>query len=199
MKRSWVSALLLLLSTSPSHGTEAFSHHADGIAWEAEVTEDTFALREGKGGTLGRSEYVCPLGPAVRASVVRATSGAARLCLVFSAAKCAFKTREGAPATPSAQQPGAGVFKCIEPSAAGQADALAALVNAGPRTQGHAASTGASAGTRRAATHARDSGPAFNGASPQKPSLPTRSAGAPPVADSVPQARSKTTEEARTP
>jgi hypothetical protein len=80
------------------------------------------------------------LGPAVRATAVRTASDAGRVCLVFSRDKCAYKGIEGA-SVRLVPQPGGATFKCADFANAEQASALAALINAGSRSQrnGHTA------------------------------------------------------------
>lgn len=150
-----LSVLVVLLTSLPS-AAEVFSHRTAGSAWEAEVTRDAFTLRETRKGTTGGSHCVCPFGPAVRASVLRTVSGAARLCFVFSADRCAYRSADGAPAGPIAQRPGMGVFKCVDFLPVENADALAALVNAGTRTQQPVAPARASAGPDGQSASARE-------------------------------------------
>jgi hypothetical protein len=133
MKQCWIAVPLLLLA-GPSPATQVFSHDTGRVRWEAEVTADNFALRERKEGAPGSTEFVCPLGPAVRATAVRTGSDAGRVCLVFSRDKCAYKSAEGASAQPITQS-GAAIFKCADFATAERASALAALINAGVRSQ----------------------------------------------------------------
>jgi hypothetical protein len=131
MKRWWI--VLFLLLARPSLAAQLFSHDTGRVRWEAEVTADTFALRERKNGAAQSSEFVCPLGPAVRATAVPTGSDAGRVCLVFSRDKCAYKGVEGAPANPVAQSDAA-TFKCADFATVQHANALAALINAGVRS-----------------------------------------------------------------
>ncbi|MGZ8228140.1 MAG: hypothetical protein ACXW2A_00690 [Burkholderiales bacterium] len=124
---------LLLVLTSNAFA-QVFSHETAGKRIEAEVTLDTLSLKERGEARSSTADLVCPLGPAVRANVVPGSAGASRVCLVFSREKC---THTGggaakAPSDPRASR-GASAFKCIDLASAQQADALAALVNAGPQ------------------------------------------------------------------
>jgi hypothetical protein len=155
MKSSWIPALLLL--ASPSHATEVFSHDSGRIRWEAEVTGESFALRETKDGASMASEFVCPLGPAVRASVVRTGSDAGKVCLVFSRDKCA-RNEGGAAADPLARAAAVSTFKCLDFATAEHATTLAALINAGPRTYSRPQRSAAPAGARGSGAVARSPG-----------------------------------------
>jgi hypothetical protein len=180
MKQSWIPFLLLLL-VSPSSAAQVFAHDMGRVRWEAEVTADSFALRERREGAAGSSEFMCPLGPAVRATAVRTGSDAGKVCLVFSKDKCAYKSGEGAPGNPIAQ-PGAATFKCVDFATAEHANALAALINAGPQPRRHASSVRSPASSKGPAEAARQSRAALPASAPQNgPPVPPRSKSGPPA------------------
>jgi hypothetical protein len=184
MKHWWIPALLLLL-VSPSQATQTFSQDTAGLRWEAEVTADTFALREKREGAPAGSEFVCPLGPAVRASVVRTGSDAGKVCLVFSSDKCVYKSAGDAPVDAIAHQSGVATFKCLDFATAEQASTLAALINAGPRTYGSASLPGSRPSLKSPVTAARSSGGTVLGDAPQK-SAPARAVSPASVASGSP-------------
>jgi hypothetical protein len=130
MRTVWIAALLLLPASSVA--AQVFSHDTGRARWEAEVTADTFSLRQTRDGAVAGSEFMCPLGPALRASVMRTASDGSKVCLVFSRAKCTHKgTDEGNGAANGAESP-LGGFKCVDVGTADDARRLAALINAGP-------------------------------------------------------------------
>jgi hypothetical protein len=170
------------MPASPSQATQTFSHDTGLVRWEAEVTGETFALRETKQGASPGNEFVCPLGPAVRASVVRTGSEAGRICLVFSKDKCAPKSVARAPATPLSPPPGVATFKCLDFRTAGEASALAALINAGSEAH-QAAARRTLAGSKNPVSAARPPGAAPPASAPPKASaVPARAAPAAPPA-----------------
>jgi hypothetical protein len=172
--------LLLFLLVNPS-SAEVFFHDTGRVRWEAEVTAHTFALREHRKGAAGSSEFVCPLGPAVRATAVRTSSDAGKVCLVFSKDKCAYKSGESAPGHPIAQ-PGAATFKCVDFATAEHANTLAALINAGPQPRRHAGSVRTPANSKVPAEAARPSRTALPAGAPQSgPPSPPRSKSGPPA------------------
>lgn len=181
MKQSWIPFLLLLL-VSASVAAQVFYHDAERVRWEAEVTVDSFALREHrKGAAGGSSEFVCPLGPAIRATAVTTGSDAGRVCLVFSKDKCAYKSGESAPGNPVAQ-PGGATFKCVDFATAEQASALATLINAGTHPRRDASAVRSAAGSKGAAEAARPTRASLSASAPQKgPPAPPRTASGPPA------------------
>jgi hypothetical protein len=174
MKPSSIPALLLLL-VSPSYATEVFFHDTGGVRWEAEVTENTFALRETRQGAS--TELVCPLGPAVRASVIPTGSKAGKVCLVFSRDKCAHKDVPGLPPDTLARHSAAGTFKCLDFATAEHASTLAALINAGYRTYSRFSSPRSPVGSKGPVAAARSSGPGSSPIAAQKSAaVPARAA-----------------------
>ncbi len=181
MRDFWIAALLLLLATS-AQATQVFSHDTGRVRWEAEVTDSTFALREKTDASAG-SEFVCPLGPAVRASVVRTGGDTGRVCLVFSRDKCAYKGVGGAPAASSAPSSGVATFKCVDFGTAEHANTLAALINAGSQTHGRSSTANSPASAKGPALAERPSRPAPPGTASRKgapaPSLSAARLGTP--------------------
>jgi hypothetical protein len=159
MKHWWIPALLFL-PASPGQATQTFSHDTGPLRWEAEVTGDTFILREKKESKSAGNEFVCPLGPAVRASIVRTGSDAGRVCLVFSRDKCVQKNAESAPGNPLSPMPAVATFKCLDFGTSAEASALAALINAGTRTQVPATSARVPAVSKSPVAATRPSGAA---------------------------------------
>lgn len=180
MKHAWIPFLLLLLASS-SVAAQVFSHDAGRVRWEAEVTADTFALREHRESAAASSEFVCPLGPAVRATAVSTGSDAGKVCLVFSKDKCAYKIGESATRNPI-PQPGAATFKCVDFATAEHANTLAALINAGPHPRRHASPVRSPASSKGPAEAARPSRAALPASTPQNgPPAPPRSKSGPPA------------------
>ena len=180
MKDSWIPALLFVLA-SPSHATQIFSHEIGGVRSEAEVTHDKFVLRDRKVGASVGSEFVCPLGPAVRATTAPGPGGTGKLCLVYSKEKCSYKSGNGATERPNAQRPGTGAFKCVDLATVQHADTLAALINARAQAHGDGGPARLSAGV--AEPSPRDSRvPPVGAAVPKSPSAPASATVAPPTA-----------------
>jgi hypothetical protein len=180
LNASWIPALLLL-SANASQAAQVFSNDTGRVRWEAEVTQDSFVLRETRGGASTGTDFVCPLGPAVRASVVRAGAEGGKVCLVFSKDKCGYTGAQGAPAHVRAPDSGVAAFKCLELETPEHASKLATLINGGPPMRPHVTSVPAAV-SKKSAQATRSPRSPVGASGPQKGSpTPAR----PPAAGST--------------
>lgn len=125
-----LAAAAMLFALASASQAQVFTHEVAGKRVEAEVTTETLAIREKSTSGSGKgSDFVCPLGTAVRANVVPAASGGGKVCFVIARDRC---NGSGATAT-SARNANSSAFKCIDLATPQEADAIAALVNAGPQ------------------------------------------------------------------
>jgi hypothetical protein len=124
---------------------EVFSHKHRGEHFEASVTPERITVKERyKGATTVHGDLSCPLGSAVRASLL--PEAESKLCLAFSAKECEYSRYQNGNAIHKDELANARVPKmCIALGSAEDAKRLVTLVNAGPQPNGHVAEAAAHA------------------------------------------------------
>jgi hypothetical protein len=133
---AWLACLVLL---SADAWGQVFSHKHQGEHFEATVTADRVLVKERyKGATTVHGDLSCPLGSAVRASLL--PSEEAKLCLMFSAGECEYsRYQNGAPIHKEELANARVPMMCIALGNERDANRLVALVNAGPHSNGDTA------------------------------------------------------------
>lgn len=132
--------LLGLTLTAMTANAQLFSHNDRGENFEAIVSHNRIVVKERyRGASTIYGDLSCPLGPAIKASILRA--GGHQLCLNFSPDQCRYtRHQDGAPI--HEDQLAARVARfCIALATKEEAERLVALVNAGPQPQAAATST----------------------------------------------------------
>ena len=160
--RPWL-ALLCCLAVDAF--AESFSHTRGSEHFEAVVTDERVIVKERfQGASTIFGDLSCPLGPAVKASML--SSASSGLCLEFAKDRCDYTRYQNGVAIHAEELANARVPKmCIALASARDAKRFAALVNAGPQAHRQAAP--------------EQTAPGATASAPAEPSNPARPEGAP--------------------
>jgi hypothetical protein len=138
----WLRCLLLI--TAGIANAEIFTHKDEAEHFEVVVTHDDLVVKERyHGASTIYGDLSCPLGSAVRASVLPLTNDR-RLCFNFSRERCEFMRFQNGNPIHAEVLGNASPRMCIALANAQDAQRLVALVNAGPRSGPPVGSTGPS-------------------------------------------------------
>jgi hypothetical protein len=132
--------LLGLTLTAMTANAQLFSYSERGENFEAILSHNRIVVKERyRGASTIYGDLSCPLGPAIKASILRAAGH--KLCLNFSPEQCRYtRHQDGAPI--HQDQLAARVPRfCIALASKEEAERLVALVNAGPQPEAAATST----------------------------------------------------------
>jgi hypothetical protein len=137
-RTSWPLTFLLLAAHASA---ESFSHRQGAEHFEATVSTGRLIVKERyQGATTIFGDLSCPLGPAVRATILSAADG--RLCFTFSPQQCEYTRFQNGSAIHTEELANARVPRmCIVLASTDEAHRLATLVNMGPQ-QAKAAESG---------------------------------------------------------
>jgi hypothetical protein len=141
--RYWNAWLVCFAFTAADASGQIFSHKHRGEHFEATLTADRIVVKERyKGATIVNGDLSCPLGSAVRASLL--PSEESKLCLMFSAGECEYtRYQNGTPIHKEELANARVPMMCMALGNARDANRLVALVNAGPQSPGNGAHAGA--------------------------------------------------------
>ena len=135
------SILLLAFLLVAAHASaESFSHRHGAEHFEATVAGDRLVVKERyQGATTIYGDLSCPLGSAVRATILPAAD--ARLCFAFAADQCEYtRFQNGSPIHTEELATARVPRMCIALSSLDEAHRLVTLVNLGPQPPRTAAS-----------------------------------------------------------
>ncbi len=136
----WFLALSLM---APQGWAEIFSHREGAEHFEATVSAERLVVKERyQGTTTIYGDLSCPLGPAVRATILPSAGG--RLCFTFAPDRCEYTRFQDGSAIHTEELASARTPRmCIALASMDEAQRLAAHVNMGPQQARIAASDNA--------------------------------------------------------